>query len=633
MNDFTRDKSKVVSTLFRIPLEPARMPPFLYSDVRVSSLLDQAVAQGGLVAVFQPVVRLDTLEVVAHEGLTRPATGPAGLSVVDLLDLARAKGRLGEFELHAARTVCEAFAAQSGSGRLLINLSVHAIVYGGLHPDEVIAALSTSGMDLGRITIEITERDIVDNPAELADAIGYLRARGVRVALDDFGNGHSNFQMWNEIHPEIVKIDRYLIHGLASSAERLAIVRALCRVAETLGAELVGEGVENAADLRMMRELGITYAQGFLLGRPVAEPVTTVRVEALEAVREQAIPVPPRPRGPVNHRPMHAGHLIVHGPAVTIRHSNDDITAIFAGYPDLHALAVVEGDRPVGLINRRLFTERLVQPFARELFGRKSCAAFMHESPLLCDERQTVQGMADILRGENQRYLTDGFIITRAGRYLGLGTGESLVRRVTEYRLEAARHANPLTLLPGNIPVTEHLARLLRGKRPFVAAYVDLNDFKPFNDQYGYFRGDEMIRLLAGILIAQADAQRDFVGHIGGDDFLLLLQSEDWELRCHRVVDEFNQRSIALFDPVHVALGGIDGEDRRGVPQRFPLTRIAIGAVWVTPPFPRRPEAIATLAARAKRHAKRERLGVHVIASIDSDALPRVLAVEDALHG
>ncbi|TAL83958.1 MAG: GGDEF domain-containing protein [Rhodanobacter sp.] len=609
------------------------MTAFPCSDLRVSSLLDQAVAWGGLVAVFQPVVRLDTLEVVAHEGLTRPATGPAGLSVVDLLDLARAKGRLGEFELHAARTVCEAFVALSGSGRLLINLSVHAILHGGLHPDEVVAALSTSGMDLGRITIEITERDIVDNPVEFADAIGYLRARGVRVALDDFGNGHSNFQMWNEIHPEIVKIDHYLIHGLASSAERLAIVRALCRVAETLGAELVGEGVEDAADLRMMRELGMTYAQGFLLGRPVAEPVCTVRAEALEAVREQAIPVPPRLRGPVNHRPLHAGHLIVHAPAVTIQQSNDEITAIFATYPDLHALAVVEGERPVGLVDRRLFTERLAQPFARELFGRKSCAVFMHKSPLLCDERQTVQGMADILRGENQRYLTDGFIITRGGRYLGLATGESLVRRVTEYRLEAARHANPLTLLPGNIPVTEHLARLLKGRRPFVAAYVDLNDFKPFNDQYGYFRGDEMIRLLAGILLAQADAQRDFIGHIGGDDFLVLLQSEDWERRCHRVVDEFNRRSMALFDPEHVALGGIDGEDRRGVPQRFPLTRIAIGAVSVKPPFPRRPEAIATLAARAKRYAKRERVGLHVITSIESDARPRACAVEDAPNG
>jgi EAL domain-containing protein (putative c-di-GMP-specific phosphodiesterase class I)/GGDEF domain-containing protein len=602
------------------------MTPLPHVDARGCPLLDQALGDDGLRAVFQPLVRLDTLEVVAHEGLTRPAAGPAGLTVLDLLDLARAKGRLGEFELHAARTVCAAFAAQAGPGRLLINLSAHAILHGGLRPEQVVAALSVSGLDLGRLTIEITERDIVENPAELAEAIGYLRARGVRVALDDFGNGHSNFQMWNEIHPDVVKIDRYLINGLARSAERLAIVRALCQVAETLGADLVGEGVEDAADLRMLRELGIAYAQGFLLGVPAPRIVSRVSAEAREAIREHAVPVPPRPRGPIAHRPMQAGHLIVHAPAITLRQSNDEVAALFAQHPPLHAIAVVEADRPIGLVNRRLFTERLAQPFARELFGRKSCAAFMHEAPLLCDERQSVESMADILRGEDQRYLTDGFIITRAGRYLGLGTGESLVRRVTEQRIEAARYANPLTFLPGNIPVTEHLARLLREQRPFVAAYVDLNDFKPFNDQYGYFRGDEMIRLLAGVVTGRIEPAEDFVGHIGGDDFLVLLQSPDWASRCRQVIEEFNLRARALFDPADLARGGIEGEDRRGCPQFFPLTTVAIGAVRVHPPVPRRPEAIAMLAARAKRHAKREQLGFHVIAAAEAEPARPLLA-------
>ncbi|MBB6189349.1 GGDEF domain-containing protein [Rhodanobacter sp. MP7CTX1] len=599
------------------------MTPALHADARGFSLLDQAIGHGGLTAVFQPLVRLDTLEVVAHEGLSRPASGPEGLTILDLLDLARAKGRLGEFELHAARVVCDAFSAQNGSGRLLINLSAQAILHGGLLPNEVVTALSASGLDLCRITIELTERDIVENPAELADAIGYLRARGVRVALDDFGNGHSNFQMWNEVHPEVVKIDRYLIDGLAHSAERLAIVQAICRVAETLGSDLVGEGVENPADLRMMRELGICYAQGFLLGRPSPTLTASVTAEALEAIREHALSVPPRPRGPVAHRPMHAGHLIIHAPTVTQAQSNDDVAAIFAREPSLHAIAVVDVGRPIGLINRRVFTEGLAQPFARELFGRKSCATFMHETPLLCDERQPVEGMADILRGEDQRYLTDGFVITQAGRYLGLGTGESLVRRVTEHRIEAARYANPLTFLPGNIPVTEHITRLLRGKRPFVAAYADLNDFKPFNDQYGYFRGDKMIRLLADILTAQVDPAQDFVGHIGGDDFLVLFQSEDWEQRCERVIAQFNERACALFDPQDLVRGGIDGEDRRGLAQFFPLTTIAIGAVRLKLPFPRRAETIATLAARAKRRAKRERLGLHVIASAEAEPMRR----------
>jgi EAL domain-containing protein (putative c-di-GMP-specific phosphodiesterase class I)/GGDEF domain-containing protein len=581
------------------------------------SLLDQATGGSGLRAVFQPIVRLDSMAVVAHEGLSRPTNG---LGILDLLDLARSKGRLGEFELLAARTVCTAFAAQDVGGRLLVNLSAHTILHGGLKPDLLIAALSDAGVSLDRITIEITERDIVENPAELAHALGYLRARGTRIALDDFGNGHSNFEMWNELHPEVVKIDRYLVHGLAHSAEKLAIVRALCSVAETLGADLVGEGVEDAEDLRLLRELGISYAQGFLLGRPVANAVISASGEAREALRQQTVPVPPRPRGPVTQRPLQAAHLVILAPSVTLQHTNDDVAAVFAQHSEIHAVAVTDGERPLGLINRRLFTERLAQPFARELFGRKSCETFMNVSPLLCDEKQSVESMADVLRGEDQRYLTDGFIITHNGCYLGLGTGESLVRRVTELRVEAARYANPLTFLPGNIPVTEHIERLMRERRPFVAAYVDLNDFKPFNDHYGYLRGDEMIRLLAAILTARIDSERDFVGHIGGDDFMLLFQSEQWQSICRTIIAEFNERSRSLFDAGDLDLGGIHGEDRRGAKQFFPLTTVSIGAVNIQTSFPRRPEMIATLAARAKRRAKRERSGFHVLSGYSTES-------------
>ena len=578
-----------------------------------SQWLDEALQPDGLRPVFQPIVHLGSLEIVAHEGLSRPLVGPPGLTMPQLLDEARKLGRLAELELHAVRTICAAFAGRAEPGRLLVNLSAQAILQEGLHPEQVHAAMSASGLDLARVTLELTERDIVDNPGELAVSIAHLRARGVRVAMDDFGNGHSNFQMWNEVRPEVVKIDRYLVHGLATSAERLVIVQALCRVAETLGAELIGEGVEDPADLRMLCELGITYAQGYLLGRPSPQPAVRVAEAARVALRGQRVQVPPRPQGPLVQHTIKAGHLMGQAPALTPADTVAAAERLFAQQPHLHALAVTVEQRPIGLINRRVFTERMAKPYTRELFGRRSCALFMNEGPVLCDAQRSLESMAEILRGEDQRYLADGFVVTREGRYLGLGTGESLVRRVTELRIDAARHANPLTLLPGNIPVTEHLGRLLESAVPFVAAYVDLTDFKPFNDLYGYFRGDGMIRLLASILTEQVDSQADFVGHIGGDDFLLLMQSANWHERCHRMIEAFAHRSRALFDSPQLERGQLQGKDRHGARQSFPLTSVTVGAVALAPPFPARVEVIARLAARAKRHARRQGVPMHVI--------------------
>lgn len=577
-------------------------------------MLERALAAGNLTPVFQPVVRLDTLEVVAHEGLSRCAAMPSHITIPDLLDLARLEGRLAEMELHAARTICRRFAGHPGNGRLLVNLSAYAILQDAMRPDEVLAAITSHGLDPARVTIEVTERDVVENPARLAHALGYLRAHGVRIALDDFGNGHSNFEMWNEIHPDVVKIDRYLINGLSRSAGRLAIVRALCQVAETLGTDLVGEGVEDPADLRVLRDLGIPYAQGFLIGRPDAMPAGEASAESRQLLRTPAVSVLPRPRGPVTQRPTQVSHLLIEAPAVHPRQSNEEVMTLFVNHPELHAVAVVRDGEPIGLVNRRLMNERMAQPFARELLARKSCTALMNSAPLVCDEHRSLESLADVLRGEDQRYLSDGFIVTRHGHYLGLGTGEALVRRVSELRIDAARHANPLTFLPGNIPTTEHLERLLDGGERFAVVHADLTDFKPFNDHYGYSRGDEMIRLLSSLLTEHVDPSLDFVGHIGGDDFVVLFQSADWKARCQRIIDAFTLRAPTLFDPDDTTRGGLHGKDRRGEPQFFPITSVVMGAVELSPPLPQRAQPIATLAARAKRQAKRAGIGMHVFA-------------------
>ncbi|AIF47337.1 EAL domain-containing protein [Dyella japonica] len=588
------------------------MPASLAFHYTPHAMLERALIAGSLRPVFQPVVRVDTLDVVAHEGLSRCAFMPGNISILDLLDMARMEGRLAELELHAARTLSAAFETQAAPGRLLVNLSAQAILHDSLRPDDVLAALSNSGLDPARVTIEVTERDVVESPSRLAHALGYLRAHGMRIALDDFGNGHSNFEMWNEIHPDVVKIDRYLINGLSRSAGRLAIVRSLCQVAESLGTDLVGEGVEDPADLRVLRDLGIPYAQGFLLGRPAECAVREVSTEVRQVLRTAAVPVLPRPRGPVTQRPTQVSHLLMEAPSVQPRQTNDEVMALFMEHPELHAVAVVKDGHPIGLINRRLVNERMAQPFARELLARKSCTALMNSAPLVCDENRSLESLADVLRGEDQRYLADGFIVTRQGHYLGLGTGEALVRRVSELRIEAARHANPLTFLPGNIPTTEHLERLIDGGECFTVVHVDLTDFKPFNDHYGYSRGDEMIRLLSGLLSEHVDPSLDFVGHIGGDDFVVLFQSDDWEARCQCVIDAFNSRSPQLFDAADLVNGGLRGKDRRGDPQFFPCTTVVMGAVELQPPLPQRAQSIAMLAARAKRHAKRVHVGLHV---------------------
>ena len=197
--------------------------------------------------------------------------------------------------------------------------------------------------------------------------------------------------------------------------------------------------------------------------------------------------------------------LKVAAPAVPPHLPSADLIRLFAARPELHAVAVVDGERAVGLINRRDFVDNYAQPYHRELYGRRAVSQFMNPDPVCTEASAPLDSLMNVLAGDDQRYLRDGFIVTEDGRYAGIASGESLVRAVTELRIEAARHANPLTLLPGNIPLTEHIGRLLDAGATFTACYFDLNNFKPYNDLYGYWRGDEMIRLAAGTIANHCD--------------------------------------------------------------------------------------------------------------------------------
>lgn len=264
----------------------------------------------------------------------------------------------------------------------------------------------------------------------------------------------------------------------------------------------------------------------------------------------------------------------------------------------------------MGLIHRSNFMDQYGKPFFRELYGRKSCIVVANTAPLVLDKHTGIAQLTDVLTSEDQRYLRDGFIVTEQGRYIGVGTGDMLVRSVTEIRVEAARHANPLTFLPGNIPITEHVDRLLAHGVEFVAAYVDLNNFKPFNDQYGYWRGDEVIQLAARAVVAHCDPRRDFVGHVGGDDFVVLFQSEDWLHRCEGIVAQFNDTVQTLYDEADLRAGGFEAEDRHGELRFFPLTTMSIGVKRVRRNQFTRAEQVASAAAEAKRAAKRDGVGV-----------------------
>ncbi|WP_119355110.1 GGDEF domain-containing protein [Azohydromonas sediminis] len=573
----------------------------------------ELVERRALLMHYQPIVLSRDGSVYGHEALVRTPPGCRWPGPEALFQAARAEGVTEALELACVRAALSGWLAQGARGRLLVNLSAAALLAaladGQLR--RMLDLLRAQGVASEALVVELTEHEHVRDVDALVEATEQLCRARIGVALDDFGDGRSSLRLWSQIKPEIVKIDRYFTRDVGCNGDKVQTFRALQQLAETFGAQLVAEGVETAAELRVVRDLGVPLVQGYLLGRPAAQLREAIECEAAQVLSDQAIAVLPQ-RQRVGNRGWSASRLLIDAPALPVTATHDEVFAAFERRADLPALAIVDADRPCGLLVRSEFIAQYARPFFKELYGRRPAILHANTHPLCLDVHAQVDDLIAVLTSADQRYLSQGFILTEGGRYRGLGTGEQLVRAVTEARIEAARHANPLTFLPGNIPITQHVERLLERGAPFAVAYADLNHFKPYNDHYGYWRGDEMIRLLAQVLLTHVEAERDFVGHVGGDDFVVVFQSGDWQARCCAIVDQFNARARDLFDPDDLAAGGIQAEDRDGVVRFHPCTTLALGVLRIAPGRFRAAEEVANAAAKAKRHAKTSGVGVYV---------------------
>ena len=155
------------------------------------------------------------------------------------------------------------------------------------------------------------------------------------------------------------------------------------------------------------------------------------------------------------------------------------------------------------------------------------------------------------------------------------------VRNVLQWS-QLQRQANPLTGLPGNITIERELERRLNSKSPFAFMYADIDHFKAFNDYYGYRRGDEAIKLTAQVIVEAVQAEGsgdDFVGHIGGDDFVIITTPDRADPVANRIVKLFDERIVHLFDKEDLERGYVEVINRKGVVDRFPLLTITIAVV------------------------------------------------------
>ncbi len=538
--------------------------------------MDQAIARQGDASLttlfasadfaYQPIISTSSLRVHGFEALARlPEGTPA---ICELLDMAAGTGNLRAMDLALLRNAITKFAGfeAARSTRLFCNVDNRS--YEGSPPtiEGIRDVFSNSGLSTGNLCLEISERDPVRSSENLLRAVELLSGIGVRIALDDFGVGMSGLHMLMTIEPDYVKIDRAFIDQIATTPRKQAIVAKLCGLAHALGFMTVAEGVETEADFRMARDLGCDLAQGFGVAHP------TTRLNELAMSYSGTLRGAGRPR--MNARVAKLLNpitpLVIDAPLI-------DAANAFKAAPDLRIIPVTDRTGLVlGALAEEDIRRYLLSDFGPALLANKGATPRLEKLVRRFPIGDATASVEAIVNSYVDAESACGLILADEGIYAGYLSNHAVLRLASDAEVSTAREQNPLTHLPGNRSIAQHIEEILSRMGPQTLVFFDFNNFKAFNDSYGFAAGDRALTMFADLL-RKAHAKTSFVGHIGGDDFFVSLAQEEAVSAgiIRGLCAKFASDAESLYSAADRAAGGIVAIDRFGHERFFPLLRVS----------------------------------------------------------
>ncbi len=245
-------------------LAPTAAPAVEQASVGVA----EVIARRLLRPVYQPIVDLKTGRVAGSEGLIRPMPGSGFANPGELFSAAEAAGRTVELDFACLEMVAAGAAAMGEDTILTLNLSPRTLEADDFSAGSLVALVRRVGLDPTRIVLELTEREQIEEMERLRRNVTACRSAGFRLAADDVGAGNAGLRLLSQLQFDIVKIDLSLVQGGAASESSMSVVGALQDLARRWGASVIAEGIETAAQLRVVRALEVGAGQGYLLGRP-----------------------------------------------------------------------------------------------------------------------------------------------------------------------------------------------------------------------------------------------------------------------------------------------------------------------------------------------------------------------------
>ena len=569
----------------------------------------------------QPIVNIHTGNAFGFEALLRFHREAGFVSIGNVFDQAYNDGILHPVDLFLRKKAFIKFSEFKGQSRvkLFYNLDNRLFDANNYKPGNTAEMLEKYGYALDDFCFEISEKHQFHDNMDVARVLDIYRTQGYKIAVDDCGAGFSGLQLLYYTEPDYIKIDRFFIQNLENDPKKRLLVSTIVNLAHFMGSLVFAEGVETMDEYLLCKEIGCDMVQGYFVQKPqVNLSLLRKRYSAIKEINQKE-----RRNGTFKDRSLISNQIRYIRPV-----RNDcKITTIFdqfkKGEETVFFPVINQYDEPVGVIRETAFKEYIFSKFGRQLLENpslgKDISRFVKKIPI-ADVHSSVEKLIETYSQFNNN---EGLIMVEDMKYIGVLSTNSLLTIINEKNLTHARNQNPLTKLPGNTMIHEYFSK---GLSDFSSAYhliyFDFDNFKPFNDRYGFRNGDRLILMFADMLKKAAFSENRFVGHVGGDDFFMGIKNSD-RLQVvnemDQLADQFKKNAESFYDSDTVQQGYILARDREDKKRKIPLMTVSV-AILELPKDEDRTcsiEEAGNMIAKLKKEAKQSADGQSVADIMD----------------
>ncbi|MFL0197245.1 GGDEF domain-containing protein [Clostridium sp. WILCCON 0269] len=573
-----------------------------YNEVKE---LKNIIKNKDISTVYQPIVSLSNGKIIGYEALSRgPADSP--LQNPDkLFKAAQVHNKTWELEQLCRTKAIERAVNIEKNTYLFINVDPHIFKDEKFKKGFTKEFLAQHNTSPDCIIFEITEKTCIEDYKSFKQALKNYVDQGYKIAIDDIGSGYSGLKMLNETKPHFIKIDMDLIRNINEDSFKQSLIECFVKLSETTNMKLIAEGIETKEELKTLISLGVFAGQGFLIGRPAATFLDISNSVKNLIIRCNKL----KNNISYNYHYNNIGEIARQDKTFIAATHCKEIKEYF-DVNDIAGACIVNSNYiPVGLIMKHSLDSALATQYGVAIFTKRPVALVMDNNPLIVDYYTPVNEVSKMAMTRKTENIYDYVITTNNNKYYGIVSIRSLLNYTTMLECNYAKQLNPLTELPGNTVIQNNIRNMLETNRTCCILYFDLDNFKIYNDTYGFENGDRVLKYTAQLIHSEIKSYfpyNGFIGHVGGDDFVSIIENsiEECEKLCKEIIKKFDIGILNFFNEKDRNNNYVEATDRLGNKNIFPITSLSIAGVYGNLNNFSTPKEVGLYIAAIKKEAK-----------------------------